>query len=55
MAVRNAVIEKKRHCHLKSLNHEKWDLMDLRVELTCTCSFTNLKFFPEKFNYQSFL
>ena len=46
---------KKKNCHLKSLNHEKWDLMDLRVEVTFTCSFTNLKFFPEKFNYQSFL
>ena len=29
--------------------------MDLRIKLTCTCSIANLKCFPEKFYYQSFL
>ena len=50
MAGRNAVIEKKtkKHCCLKSLNHEEWDLMDLWVELTCTCSFANFKVLSRK-------
>ena len=45
--------QKKHIVAWRSLNHEKWDLMDLQVELTCTCSIANLKLFPEKLNYHS--